>query len=350
MLRKLQNDFASSNLAAVTDILDHAPARSLTRLSLEGMRADLAAEVRHIRETPELQASTALFFSGRPVLGSRGIESEFASKALGTYQDIVTKLFALRSKGALGERGVVPDRDQSRLHVTGIVRGSFGFLMEDAQAENVGVAPALKEAVDDSARLLGSFVEEDEENFESAIVDIDDRVLQTVRSFFDILSKDSATLRIVSGDSERTFDMNGIARATERARATLVQEVPETISGLLQGVMPEKHEFELRAGERTIAGKVAGLISADRLISLFQKGVEARFNRTDVTRGGRIVRQKFEMIEVEETNAAESEVEGTMVDDGAEQQAQIRSGVAVESSPSESSWPTPNVRTGWGEE
>src|ERR1700730_16429765 len=117
MLRKLQRDFASSNLASVTDILTHAPARSLTRLSLESMRDDLAANVRSIEETPERQASTALFFSGRPVAGNRGIESEFASKALGTYQDIVTKLFALRSNGQLGERGVVADRDLSRLHV-----------------------------------------------------------------------------------------------------------------------------------------------------------------------------------------------------------------------------------------
>jgi hypothetical protein len=306
MLRKLQRDFVSSNLASVTDILEHAPARSLTRMSLEAMRDDLTANIRAIQETPELQASTALFFSGKPVLGSRGIESEFASKALGTYQDIVTKLFALRSKGQLGERGVVADRDLSKLHVTGIVRGSFGFLMEDAHTENAEFAPVLKGAVDDSARLLGTFVEEDEEHFETAIVDIDNRVLQTVKTFFDILSKDSATLRIISGESERTFDLTGIARATERASATRVDDVPETITGKLQGVMPDKHEFELKAEGRTIIGKVANAIPGEHLSSLFNKRVEARFSRTDVLRDGRLVRQKYEMLEVaaaEETPA-----------------------------------------------
>ena len=300
MLRKLQNDFAVSNLSAVTDILTAAPARSLTRLSLQGMRDELSAEVRSLGETPDRQASTALFFSGRPVLGSRGIESEFAAKALGTYQEIITKLFALRTKGSLGERGVIPDRERSRLHVTGIVRGSFGFLMEDAQNEDTDTTPALKDAVDDSARLLSSFAEDDEDHFETAIGDIDNRVLQTVRSFFEILNRDSALLRIVSGDAERTFDLDGIARATERASATLVDEVPETIQGLLQGVMPEKHEFELRTEGRTISGKVTPEIPPEHMISLFQKRIEANFNRTDVSRGGRIVRQKFEMTSLQE--------------------------------------------------
>jgi hypothetical protein len=262
------------------------------------MRNDLAADVRTIEETPERQASTALFFSGRPVAGNRGIESEFASKALGTYQDIVTKLFALRSNGQLGERGVVADRDLSRLHVTGIVRGSFGFLMEDAHNDDDAIVPVLKGAVDDSARLLGSFVEEDEEHFETAIVDIDNRVLQTVKSFFDILSKDSATLRIISGESERNFDFIGIARAAERANATRVEAVPESIAGRLQGVMPEKHEFELKTDGRTLAGKVVASIPGEYLSSLFNKQVRAEFSRTDVFRGTRLVRQKYEMLRV----------------------------------------------------
>lgn len=299
MLRKLQNDFVTSNLSAVDEILATAPRRSLTRLSLEGMRDNLSAEVRELRDAPDRQASTALFFSGRPVLGSRGIESDFAGKALGTYQDIVTKLFALRTKGVLGERGVVPDRDRSRLHVTGIVRGSFGFLMEDAQGEEVETTELLKTAVDDSARLLGSFVEDDEDHFEAAIADIDNRVLQTVRSFFEILNRDSALLRIVSGETERSFNLDGIARATERASATLVEEIPETIQGLLQGVMPDKHEFELRADGRTISGKVAGVISPEQLIASFQRRVEAVFNRKDVSRGGKLVRQKFEMVSIQ---------------------------------------------------
>ena len=41
--------------------------------------------------------------------------------------------------------------------------------MEDAHNEETDIAPVLKDAVDDSARLLGSFVEEDEEHLKAAI-------------------------------------------------------------------------------------------------------------------------------------------------------------------------------------
>jgi hypothetical protein len=170
--------------------------------------------------------------------------------------------------------------------------------MEDAHNDDDAIVPVLKGAVDDSARLLGSFVEEDEEHFETPIVDIDNRVLQTVKSFFDILSKDSATLRIISGDSERNFDFAGIARAAERANATRVEAIPETIEGLLQGVMPDKHEFELRTEGRTLIGKVASAITGEYLSSLFNKQVRAEFSRTVVFRGLRLVRQKYEMLSV----------------------------------------------------
>jgi hypothetical protein len=307
MPRKLERDFIASNLASLNGILAKAPARSLTRESLESIRDEFENKLRSVEESTESRASTALFFSGKPVSGTRGIESEFASNALWSYQEIVTKLFALRIKGQLGERGVVPERDRSRLHVTNLVRGSFGFLLEDVSGDDEEAAPLLKGAADDSARLLGTFAEEDEEHFETAIVDIDNRVLQTVRSFFDTMSKYSATVRIVSGDSERRFDMNGILRATARANATKVEEVPDSLVGFLQGVMPDKHEFELRTEDGTISGKILGSLPTSEFESLYRQNVIADFTRTDVYRGEQVVRQKFVMIGVRPQSPSESQ-------------------------------------------
>ena len=36
--------------------------------------------------------------------------------------------------GGLGQRGIVPNKGASTLHITNIVRGSFGFLLEEVQS------------------------------------------------------------------------------------------------------------------------------------------------------------------------------------------------------------------------
>jgi len=46
---------------------------------------------------PDLTASVALFFAGEPVIGSRGVRADFASRAVGIFQDIVAKRFATMS-------------------------------------------------------------------------------------------------------------------------------------------------------------------------------------------------------------------------------------------------------------
>jgi len=302
MPRKLQHNFLSSNVASVTSILTQAPVRSLTRESLESVRDEFSRDLLRVEDSPEIRASTALFFSGKPVLGSRAIESEFASQALWTFQELVSKLFVIRSNRQLGERGVVADRDRSRLHVTSLVHGSFGFLLEDASDDDAASVPILKDAAEDSARLLATFAEDDEEHFESAMTEIDNRVLPNVKSFFENMMKHSATVRIVSGDSERRFDVSGIVRAVERAKATKVEEIPETLVGFLQGIMPERHEFEMRIDDTTIHGKIRSDIPASDFEGLYRKNVRAEFLRTDVFRGEELVRQKYVMIGFRELN------------------------------------------------
>jgi hypothetical protein len=176
-------------------------------------------------------------------------------------------------------------------------------LLEDAREPDTYAAPILKSVVDDSARLLGSFAEEDEEHFASALSEIDNRVLGSVKTFFDILVKDSATLRVVAGESERVFDSKGVARASERANAMTVETNPETLSGILQGVMPDRHEFELRVDERVIFGRVLPDVPEPTFVSLYRQYVTASLIRTDVHRGGQLLRSKYMMTALREAGS-----------------------------------------------
>jgi hypothetical protein len=126
----------------------------------------------------------ALFFGGRPVAGARGIESEFGGNAISKFQDLVAKLLAEEGGSRLGQRGVVPNKAAATLHVTNVVRGSFGFLFEQIEPQHELIDTALKTAVEKASQVLNVLAKPDEEEFRKGVETVDQRVLATVGEFF----------------------------------------------------------------------------------------------------------------------------------------------------------------------
>ena len=199
-LRKLERDFVSADLAAVTGLLAQLGDEDvMARMGLELRRDELQQTIAHLDEAGiEPAASAALFFGGGPVVGSRGIETEFAGSAISKFQDIVAKVLA-RESGGLGQRGVVPNKAASTLHITNIVRGSFGFLLEEVSPQPSLMETSLKTAMDETSRLLRALGEPDEEQFRTVAETIDQRTLGTAREFFELMRQSGATLRLVAG-------------------------------------------------------------------------------------------------------------------------------------------------------
>lgn len=272
-LRKLEHDFVLADLAAVTGLLAQLGDEDvMTRFGLESRREELQNVISELERQPdEPTASAALFFGGQPVVAARGIESEFAGEAVSKFQDIVAKVFADEA-GALGQRGVVPNKSASVLHITNIVRGSFGFLLEEVHPQRHFVGSSLKDTVDKVTRLLEAFADPDEEHFRSAVETVDQRVLTTARDFFGLMRQREATLRLVTGDRDRSFGPEAVLRAVERATSTVVEEDKEDVRGQLSGTLPDGHLFEFRAegGRGTLRGRVARDLTPDQL---------TRFNR-----------------------------------------------------------------------
>ncbi len=212
--------------------------------------------------------------------------------------------------GGLGQRGIVPNKGASTLHITNIVRGSFGFLLEEVQPQQQMLESSLKEAVDEATRLLDALGEPDEERFRSAVETIDQRVLGTAREFFDLMRQSGATLRLVAGETDRSFGADAVARAAERATSTTVEDSEETIRGQLAGVLPDAHQFEFRTGaERgTIRGKVNRALPADQLARFNRDWVNvdatARLHVKRVRRSGAVVRESFTLLALDPPGAA----------------------------------------------
>ena len=310
-LRKLERDFVSADLAAVTGLLAQLGDEDvMARMGLESRRDELQQTIAHLDEAGiEPAASAALFFGGGPVVGSRGIESEFAGSAISKFQDIVAKVLA-RESGGLGQRGVVPNKAASTLHITNIVRGSFGFLLEEVSPQPSLMETSLKTAMDETSRLLRALGEPDEEQFRTVAETIDQRTLGTAREFFELMRQSGATLRLVAGDTDRSFGAEAVARAAERATSTTVEDGEETIRGQLAGVLPDAHQFEFRAGpdRGTIRGKVNRAFTADQLAHFNRQWVNvdaaARVNVKRVRRSGAVVRESFTLLALSAPEAA----------------------------------------------
>ncbi|EKG2506332.1 hypothetical protein M2F95_20360 [Vibrio vulnificus] len=206
---------------------------SLLNQQIEKLKADVSTN-----------ASVALFFGGAPVLGSQGIDASFAGNALNKFQELINKSFANKESGALGERGKVPLKRNSNLMVTQVVKGSFGFVLDEVTDQVEITETALKNTVEDVLTMINISAQNDQEEFEHLIDSLDKRVLHSLKDFFKVLDKAKSTIRLVGDNTEFCLDANLVHRARERVESTNITERNEETSLILTGYLPEHCRFE----------------------------------------------------------------------------------------------------------
>ncbi|MEI6389224.1 MAG: hypothetical protein WCQ50_21675, partial [Spirochaetota bacterium] len=202
MLKKLELESIQAEIGTIDRMLAERDEKTdpLGVMQYRLRRQSLLEEIAGIESNPETSAEIALFFGGRPVLGSKGISSEFATKAIGGFQALVANKYALKAKPRLPIRGPTPQRDQSALLITDIVRGSLGFVLTEADADPSLVDSKLKEAVSETGDLIYRFSAADSEALDLAYDEIDLRILRDLSAFFSTMDGAGATIRVVQGD------------------------------------------------------------------------------------------------------------------------------------------------------
>ena len=251
---QLERQYLQANLSTVrcmlTDcIAEEDPIGHHQFSQLVGeLEGKLAAMPRAILQAP---ATVALFFGGRPVVGSHGIQAEFSGKAVAGFQKIVSQRFAAQEFGPLSARGRVPLKDSSQMLVTDVVRGSFGFVLQSALGESASEAmdavpeTELKAVVDQVAGSLSRIAAEDGALFDEAVADIDDRQKGALTEFFKLLDDSGATLRIVEGERDFELTQAAISRARTRVENLQIREEIKEISGHVAGWTDYAGTFEL---------------------------------------------------------------------------------------------------------
>ena len=250
MPKKLNIDSLSSEITAVKELLSSAQQSGdiVGEMQLEHRLKELSLKVELLKSETiaDNSASVALFFGGQPVLGSKGIAAEFAGLALEQFQNLIAKVFASNEVGALGERGKVPFKANSELMVTGLARGSFGFVLDEMSDQTQLESSQLSQVIDKASYLRRDTAAQDEAVFEALLEELEPRTLIALKEFFSNLDSSKATIRVVERDLDFILDGPAIHRAKIRTEATSIEEQTSDIEGILVGFLPEHRKFELQ--------------------------------------------------------------------------------------------------------
>jgi len=268
MPRKFELDSLQADLSAIDRLLQGRSQEDdpLGYRQYSHRKREIEERIRGISSTSETKAEIALFFGGRPVIGSRGISSEFASKTIGSFQNLVSKRFASAENARLATRGPIPQREQSGLLISDVVRGSFGFVLQEADAVPSLIDTQLKDIVAEIADLIYRFSAADTESLDSAYDGIDPRILGELKNFFTDLDEAGATVRMVEGERDFTLDADSVMRGRQRVDTMEIEVNADTEARGYLYILPANGRFNLmpeNGGETmvgTISGELRGLV------------------------------------------------------------------------------------------
>ena len=122
-----------AELAGLHALLHSAPADPLATPLMRSRVEEIEEDLRELH-TAAHRAEAEIFFVGGPAIGSEGIEITFASDILESYQNMVTNHYTAKVYGSPRRSGRRRKEDETRLYLTALPRGSFGFQLSQPYA------------------------------------------------------------------------------------------------------------------------------------------------------------------------------------------------------------------------
>lgn len=277
MLKKLEHDAVAADLVAVESLIASRNENEdpIGFLQYSSRKEELVERLRRLEERVDRHAELGIFFGGGPVQGSRGINADFAGKALDDIQALISKRYAEVKIGGAGQRGRLPFMDRSKMLLTNVVRGSIGFVLEEA-SDNVEIDDTpLRIVVDEVSDILVRVGAEDEAVFDKAADTLDQRSLKTLKEFFVMLDDQQATMRVMNGNRDVLLDRRGVSLARNRMQKIEIDESGDELVGTIF-LMPASRRFEMSTNISGVQTTLIGTISRLATAQLAgQKGVGA---------------------------------------------------------------------------
>lgn len=291
MTARSQRDKLKAQLADTRRMLELAGDHPVMSVAFAERENELEAQIEAIPMGSK-EAKTVLYFSGGPVQGSEGIDAGFAGRVLEPFQSMVMADYANRYHGVVGTRGRRAGEADSRLLLTALPRGSFGLELSKADNDEIFEEDQLADTLSHVTRLVESASESDE-NFASELNETAPRVIQNLRNFLEVISRNHAGLRLESGDNRCTMDPIRASEAYERVAATISNSEDIQVTGVFKGILLESWKFDfIDESAHKISGKIDNNLTEDQAADInrkfFNEHCIASFEKTTVLfRNGR---------------------------------------------------------------
>jgi len=310
MAKLLTIEALQSDLAFVQRQLETLPPSpwGTARLMWEQRAEEIGRQMKALQGASTVTASVALIFDGLPVIGQEDIRLDFSSDALGSFQKIVTASLATLNNQTVATKGKAKGAKQSKLYIRDIVRGSMGFLLEELAPQQADLFETpLKSAVDQATIFISSLRTANEEQFASTIDNAPPRLVGAVQKFAKVLKGAGATAKIVGDDKRVELSLDDVNQLNERFTTVTVHEESVTLAGVLLGVLPDSHTFELEVeGQEGVTKGAASDDLVEKYVTdqqfkeqLLLKPVKAHLVYSRTYRNGNLLREQITLENLE---------------------------------------------------
>lgn len=263
------------------------------KMSLESRLYELNDEISHIviDEHPPVKAT--LTFRGAAVLGTYGIAANFGTKIVNAFNDAVSHV-ASSFSGKLPTKGKIPNLENNLLMITGTAKGSFGFTLEEFRPDaplNFDEESSVQKALNQTHSILQMSIRGDDDGLAEAISDLDDRALDKIRGFIQILFDNKATFTLRHNNQALVANnINDIERAAFKLSKDSVKEDLQLLEVSFMGALPHKRQCEFimehDESKSIFVAKISNYIDNPDIINDHRgKKVIAKFLCTQVGNG-----------------------------------------------------------------
>ncbi len=260
-----ERNFLQAELVALERLISRMPESNvIDRMSLAARKKEVETALSTLKAPYYEPVRSRLIFRGKPTVKSRGIFAEFAASALDKFAIMVAAIGASQTT-QLGSRGIIPNREEYQLMITGTTTGSFGFEIEEVPNDKPKLSPEsspVKAAIDKANLILELSAGSSDDDLAEAIADESPRAIDAVRAFLEVMENNEAAFALELDSNPfkplQFIDVEQTKRTRERLMPENIREGEREISGAFQGILPSRRTFEflIKEHNEVIVGKV----------------------------------------------------------------------------------------------